>query len=98
MTSDSLFNLEIVYGRDVVVWHVAGLLGAQILCQPPVGMALVDDNERIVLANGHVIRGCLFVVEQGDVVGLLVRGQLVALERYLLTSLVGLFVCGAIDR
>ena len=70
---EPLLYLQIINGRYIVVRHVAGLFGAQILSQPPVGMILVHDNQRIVLFYGHVICGGLFIIEQRNIVGLLVH-------------------------
>ena len=67
---EPLLDLQVVDGRDVVERHVAGLLGAHVLRQPPVRVALVDDDELVALAYGHVVLGRALVVEQRDVVGL----------------------------
>ncbi len=68
---EPLLGGEIVYGRDVVERHVAGLFGAHVLGEPPVRMTLVDHDQVIVLLDGHVVFGGALVVEQRDVVWLL---------------------------
>ena len=65
-----LFDLQVVYGRDIVERHVAGVFSAEIARQPPVRMRLVHDNQLIILLNGHVVFGGALVVEQSYIVGL----------------------------
>ncbi|RNA05897.1 hypothetical protein BpHYR1_038105 [Brachionus plicatilis] len=61
----------VVNCSDVIKWHITGFLGTYVFGQPPVRMALVYDNQLVVLLNCHVVLGGALIIKQSNVIWLL---------------------------